>query len=127
VDTKVDGWTVKLVQPVSHRIHRRKTVVVPLTLLRYSWRSTRKMRNPVHIPNSGHYISYTYNVATGWTRWDDMNEPGKADQCPADKNDQLPVRRVWRQEILKDSYFMFYELLRGDGNVAPEDAPDSMM
>jgi len=161
IDAKVDGWGVKLVQPVSHRNHRSRTLVVPMALQRYKWNSPEKMRNPVHIPvnidfsrfiaddctgtglyslrlksivvhrgdyrNSGHYISYTYDVATGWTRWDDLNNPGKVDLCPPREKDQLPKYTVWRLEILNDSYLVFYELLRGDGNVAPKDALDSMM
>lgn len=75
--------------------------------------------------NTGHYVSYTYDLATGWKRWDDISD-SQVDTCAGDiTGDQLPMNRSWREEIARDSYLVFYELLPGDGNEHPKDALDS--
>ncbi len=71
---------------------------------------------------AGHYIAYTYDK-TAWRRWDDLHV-GVVD-AEAEGEDGMPANESWREEILRDSYMVFYELLPGDGTGDPLDILDA--
>lgn len=78
--------------------------------------------------NSGHYVTYTYSTRAGWRRWDDL-ERQVVESSPADVKTGAPERREWANEICRDSYLAFYELLPGDelrssGNISCQVASD---
>ena len=66
---------------------------------------------------SGHYVAYTYDAAGGWRRWDDLSRGAVSRDDEAE--DGLPRNERWRDELLRDSYMVFYELLPGDGSTHP--------
>lgn len=72
----------------------------------------------------GHYVSYTHD-ANGWRRWDDMG-PANV-ELGAEAVDGLPQNRTWRDEILRDSYMVFYELVPGDGSLHLAEVLDAKM
>lgn len=66
---------------------------------------------------SGHYVAYTYDITVGWRRWDDMKN-GLVER-DEEADDGLPRRESWRDELTRDTYMVFYELLPGDGKSHP--------
>lgn len=120
--------------------------ILPLALKRYGNR-LRKIRTPVWLPltfdfndfvklssshlsytlhmksvlchlgpglGSGHYVSFTHDV-NGWRRWDSLGAVNV--ELGAEAADGLPMNPKWREEIMCDSYLMFYELIPGDGSL----------
>lgn len=72
--------------------------------------------NSVH---SGHYVTYTYDAFAEpyrtWRRWNDLS-PGIVPEVAEDQ-----LEPAAREEIARDSYLVFYELVPGDGLADPRD------
>lgn len=65
---------------------------------------------------SGHYVCYTFEPKVGWRRWNDLDDaPVKS--VRGDVRVGLPENELWKEEIARDSYLLFYELVPGDGEV----------
>lgn len=65
---------------------------------------------------SGHYVCYTYEPKVGWRRWNDLDDaPVKS--VRGDVRLGLPENESWKEEIARDSYLLFYELVPGDGEI----------
>lgn len=65
---------------------------------------------------SGHYVCYTYEPRVGWRRWNDLDDaPVKS--VRGDVKLGLPENESWKEEIARDSYMLFYELVPGDGEI----------
>lgn len=63
---------------------------------------------------SGHYVAYTYSAgAGGWRRWDDLDE-GPVRSAHGDTINGEPVIRKWAEEIRRNCYLLFYELVPGE-------------
>lgn len=58
--------------------------------------------------NSGHYVTYTCDEGV-WRRWDDMQRG--AVRLSKAGNDGLPSDKKWKEQITRDAYLVFYELL----------------
>lgn len=65
----------------------------------------------------GHYVNYTYTTAMGWRRWDDLSG-SSVPSCKGDTETGAPENRKWREELERDSYMLFYELVPGDGEIS---------
>eukprot|EP00177_Eucheuma_denticulatum_P000652 GFKZ01001169.1.p1 GENE.GFKZ01001169.1~~GFKZ01001169.1.p1 ORF type:complete len:422 (-),score=40.90 GFKZ01001169.1:1506-2771(-) len=64
--------------------------------------------------SAGHYVCYTFEPAVGWRRWNDLDSnPVRA--VRGDVLVGLPEDANWREEIERDCYLLFYELVPGDG------------
>jgi hypothetical protein len=76
-----------------------------------------------HSLDSGHYIAYTYHPPfggaqeAGWRRWNDLDGGQPVQFIP---DGQLDSRAL--DELTRDSYLVFYELVEGDGTADPRDA-----
>lgn len=63
-------------------------------------------------PTTGHYVTYT-RERNAWFRWDDMHNLGQYHRFVVSEfsdRDGMPRNRVWREEIMRDSYLVFYDV-----------------
>lgn len=63
---------------------------------------------------SGHYVAYTYGPRVGWRRWNDLDaRPVRSVRGSVVSGE--PEDAKWAEEIARDCYLLFYELVPGDG------------
>lgn len=62
----------------------------------------------------GHYVAYTYGPRVGWRRWNDLDaRPVRSVRGSVVSGE--PEDERWAEEIARDCYLLFYELVPGDG------------
>lgn len=99
-------------------------MVLPATryvaLFANGYQHTLILRSVVcHLGNSlrmGHYVTYTYTPAVGWRRWDDLEPSGAAPVAKGDVHTGAPEDAGWADEMRRNCYLLFYELVPGDGD-----------